>query len=232
MFSPAFAGYARAVLCDCDLYFVSSPAAHFVDAPASGCLVTRPNPPYPLLRSVFESAGLPAPAPVPARFPMSADECTAATKWNGGLSVFAVGELESWGRAWAAHALRLLAENPGPLGQYRMFADQTGWALTAQQLGIAFAQLPQTFSYPVTRALLACPLYHDTPADIVCFHLGKATDPAGRIRLTGIPALDAQVEAANRRIVRDLIALTDDDAVVSCLFERWQSYRAAVPAPA
>ena len=82
-----------------------------------------------------------------------------------------------------------------------------------------------------SRALLACPRYHETPADIVCFHLGKATDPAGRIRPAGIPALDAQVAAANQRIAQDLIALTDRDAVVNCLFERWQSYRAAVPAP-
>jgi hypothetical protein len=228
MFSPAFAGYARVVLCDCDLYFASSPETHFVEAPAAGCLVTRPNPPYALLHRVFESAGLQAPSPVPVRFPMSDADCTAPSNWNGGLYVFAAGELETWGHAWAAHATRLLAGDPGPLGQYRMFADQTGWALTLHELAIPFAQLPDTLSHPINPVLLECEGYRRTPSGIACFHLGTAMDPHGRIRPGGTAEIDAQIEAANRRIAETVLSRIDDDKHLAWLFQRWWDYRVRV----
>jgi hypothetical protein len=135
--------------------------------------------------------------------------------------------MQSWGRVWALHATQLIAESES-LGQYRMFVDQIAWALTLQQLAIPFAHLPDTLSYPVAPALLECTRYQHTPPDIACFHLGKAMNDQGQIRTIGIAALDAQVETANRRIAATLTSQAPQDENLKQLFQRWQTYRAAV----
>src|SRR5258707_10549667 len=58
MFSSAFAGYERAVLCDCDLYFLRPLQLTHLISPAAGCVVDRPNPPLPLLYSIYNDRGI------------------------------------------------------------------------------------------------------------------------------------------------------------------------------
>ena len=150
MFSPAFSGYTRVVLCDCDLYFVRWLEVESIRAPAVGRVVDRPNPPYPMLQRFFEAQGLATPSATDVGFPMAEGERTVASNWNGGLYVFDAGQLEFWGHAWAANVMRLLADLD-TLGPYRNHIDQIGWALTLDQISDPLrasawrTQLPSTF---------------------------------------------------------------------------------------
>jgi hypothetical protein len=149
MFSSAFVGYARAILCDCDLYFLRPPDLDRIVAPAAGRVVSGPNPPLALLRSLYEAQGLIPSPEIYVRFPQSNDERTITSNWNGGLYVFDAHQMEKWGSVWAAHAERLLA-NLASLGAYKAFADQISWALTVDQLSIAY---PRRNSFLVVPAV-------------------------------------------------------------------------------
>jgi 2-polyprenyl-3-methyl-5-hydroxy-6-metoxy-1,4-benzoquinol methylase len=208
------------VLCDCDLYFVRSLEAKRIQAPAAGRVVDRPNPPYSLLQSLFEAQGLATPLATDVGFPMADSERTVASNWNGGLYVFDVGQMEAWGRVWAATAMRLLADIDS-LGPYRNHVDQISWALTINHLSIPFEHLPDVQNYPVHFS--ACDLYRRAPPDIASFHYHHCMDALGRIRLTGISELDAQIEVANRRNTEILLARLIRNDTLFLLFQRWQS---------
>jgi hypothetical protein len=55
--------------------------------------------------------------------------------------------------------------------------------------------------------------------------LGTALDPHGRIRPGGTRELDAQIEAANRRIEQTVLSCLADDEHLAGLFQRWHAYR-------
>ena len=221
MFSPAFSGYTKVALCDCDLYFMRSLAVEQIQAPAAGRIVDRPNPAYPLLQRLFEAQGIAIPPATDVVFPKAKNERTVVSNWNGGLYVFDARHLETWGRAWAATAHRLLADVDA-LAPYRNHIDQIGWALTLCQLAIPFEHLPDVHNYPIHFG--AIELYRRAPPDIASFHYHHCMDALGRIQPTGVPELDAQIELANRRNAEILTARVIRDETLYRLFQRWQSF--------
>jgi hypothetical protein len=219
MFSAAFHGYDRAVLCDCDLYFLRPIDAESIRAPAAGRIVDRPNPPLAMLQALFAARRLASPPAADVGFPMAAGERTFASNWNGGVYALDARHLGPWGRAWAANAAWLLAD-PGSLGPYRPHVDQVSWTLTLGQLAIPFEPLPAAHNYPVHFG--ASEHYRRSPTDIASFHYHYRMDASGRILPTGIPELDGQIAVANQRIAETLTARLIRDDTLFELFQRWQ----------
>lgn len=221
MFSSAFAGYARAILCDCDLYFLRPPDLDRIVAPAGGRVVGRPQPPLAFLRSLYEAQGLIASPEIYVAFPESDDERTIASNWNGGLYVFDAHQMEKWGSVWAAHAERLLA-NVASLGPCKAHVDQISWALTVDQLSIAYEHLPYENNYPAR--FLKNNNYRQTPVRIAALHYHHKMDPLGEILRSGTAELDRQIDTANQKIRETVAARLIRDETLSSLFLRWRVY--------
>jgi hypothetical protein len=227
MFSSAFAGYTRVVLCDCDLYFMQPLALELIAAPAAGRVVDRPIPPFALLQSLYEARGV-TPSPVTdvdVGFPMAGVEHTLTSNWNGGLYVLDREQMNSWGRVWFAHATGLLAELE-VLGDYRNHVDQISWALTLDQLSIPYARLPGEHNYPIHFG--AIDSYRHAPPQIASFHYHHRMDALGRLQPTGIDQLDHQIYVANRRNGEILSSRLIRDDTLFRLFQRWQSFCGSV----
>jgi hypothetical protein len=222
MFSPAFAGYTRVVLCDCDLYFMHPLVLELIASPAAGRVVDSPNPPLALLQSLYEARSIAPSASTDVGFPMAEAENTLTSNWNGGLYVLDVEQMESWGRVWLAHATGLLGELD-VLGAYRNHVDQISWALTLDQCSIPYVHLPEVHNYPIHFG--AIDSYRHAPPQIASFHYHHRMDALGRLQPTGIDQLDQQIGAANRRNTEILLSRLNCDDTLFCLFQRWQSAR-------
>jgi hypothetical protein len=220
-FSPAFDGYEKAVLCDCDLYFVRPFKVGDLHAPAAGRVVDRPNPPLPLLRSLYDQSAVFASPVREVGLPMADLEETIASNWNGGLYVFDVEHLPAWGAVWSGHARRLL-NNIAALGEYSNHIDQISLALTIDELSIPNEAIPLDHNYPIH--LDAAEAYRQAPPDIASFHYHDRMDSLGHIKLTGVAELDSQIEALNWNIQASVTARLIRDDTLFHLFQRWQSY--------
>jgi hypothetical protein len=196
MFSSAFVGYRRAILCDCDLYFVRGPDINGIGTPAAGRVVDRPNPPLALLKTLYEKHGIVPSPEISVSFPDCSDERTVASNWNGGLYVFDVEHMERWGLFWAQYAARLLLDLP-LLGGYKNHVDQISWALTVDRLSIVYEHLTDEHDYPihfddVDRYLRA-------PMNIASFHYHHRMDSQGAIQPSGAREVDRQLDEVNRK---------------------------------
>jgi len=229
MFSSAFVGYEKAVLCDCDLIFVRPPDLGSIAAAAAGRVVDRPNPPLELLLRLFAIRGI-APSPDTAvGFPNSDVERTVTSNWNGGLYVFDTREMPAWGRAWAECATSLLSDAT-LLGAYGNHVDQISWALTLDRLSIGYATLPNENNYPIHLGRPA--ESRPPPLAIASFHYHDRMDALGKLLPTGVAEIDEQIGAANEEIARTLTSRIIRDPALLQLFQRWQEFCGSVPAEA
>jgi 2-polyprenyl-3-methyl-5-hydroxy-6-metoxy-1,4-benzoquinol methylase len=221
--SPAFRGYDKVVLCDCDLFFLADPDFGAISSPAAGRIVDRPLPPPPLLLSLYAECGI-APSPVlPVGFAPDPGETTVASNWNGGLYVLDAGRLAEWGATWRSHAERLLGDLEA-LGPYGNHVDQISWALTLDGLEIPYEHLAPNHNFPLHHDLAA---YREIPAAISSVHYHDRMDDLGRIARTGVGELDLHIDRVNESI-RELILsrITRSDGLFA-LFQRWQGFRIA-----
>jgi 2-polyprenyl-3-methyl-5-hydroxy-6-metoxy-1,4-benzoquinol methylase len=221
MFSSAFVGYERAILCDCDLYFVRGPDINRIVAPAAGRVVDRPNPPLAFLKTLYEKQGIVPSPEISVGFPNCVDQRTVASNWNGGLYVFDVGHMGGWGRFWAECATRLLVDFP-LLEGYENHVDQISWALTIDRLSIVYEHLTDENNYPIHLDDVDC--YGRSPTNIASFHYHHKMDSQGAMQLSGIREIDRQLDEANRRNRKALTARIVHDETLYSLFERWQTH--------
>jgi 2-polyprenyl-3-methyl-5-hydroxy-6-metoxy-1,4-benzoquinol methylase len=221
MFSSAFIGYRRAVLCDCDLYFMRKPDLSRIAAPVAGRVVDRPNPPLALLKAIYEIQGIIPSPEISVGLPDYGDERTIASNWNGGLYVFHVEQMERWGRFWADYAARLLVDL-ALLGGYRNHVDQISWALTVDRLSIVYEHLADENNYPIHFD--EPDRYRRAPGDIASFHYHHKMNSRGAMQLTGVGEVDRQLDNANRRNREALTERIFRDETLYSLFERWQTH--------
>jgi 2-polyprenyl-3-methyl-5-hydroxy-6-metoxy-1,4-benzoquinol methylase len=224
MFSSAFIGYRRAILCDCDLYFVRGPDIDRIATPAAGRVVDRPNPPLALLKTLYEKQGIVPSPQIGVGFPDCSGEQTVASNWNGGLYVFDVVYMWGWGRFWAECATKLLVDLP-LLGGYENHVDQISWALTVDRLSIAYEHLTSEHNYPIHFDEVD--YYRRAPTNIASFHYHHKMDSQGAIQLSGAQEVDRQLDEANRRNSKTLTARIISDEALYSLFERWQTHCSA-----
>jgi hypothetical protein len=219
----SFDGYDRVVLCDCDIYFLSSPDLSGISAPAAGRIVDFPNPPLPIVQEIYDWRGIPLPRVVPATFAPSPDGLTIATNWNGGFYVFSTDLLRAIGPVWREHALALL-NSIERMGRYRNFVDQLSLALTLDQLGLAYDHIPAGVNFPLH---LEASLYRAVPDDVSVLHYHDQLSALSQIRAIDHPVLGTAIDAANDRIGRTLAERLVRDARLATLFQRWQDHCAA-----
>jgi len=221
MFSPAFTGYDRVVLCDCDLYFMHALNTEGLAAAAAGRVVDRPNPPLPLLCDLFARYDVAHSTIVPVGFPFNEAEQTFDSNWNGGLYVFDVEILERLGTTWAQMSTRLI-QDIELLGKYSAHADQIGLSLALNSLAIEHESLPQTQNYPIH--FTGSENYLRAPSDIHSFHYHYRMNALGNIEYTGEKELDRQIEQVNENISDLITAQLIRDETLFGLFERWQRH--------
>jgi hypothetical protein len=114
--TPALGGYARVILCDCDVAFDRNIALDFPGVLIGAKVVDLPNPPLPVLEAVLEASGIPcAPPRVPTSFVQRGTRCelntghesgamTLQNNCNGGLYIVDRTLWPILGRKWAQWA--------------------------------------------------------------------------------------------------------------------------------
>lgn len=226
MMSPAFKGYDRVVLCDCDLFFVRPIDLNNISAAAAGRIVDRPNPPYELLRKLFSRYNLQTKQAMQVGFANSADEITETSNWNGGLYVFDAKFVKQWGEEWAFHA-KLLMDYSEEFAPYENHIDQIAWALTLASLQIPFEHISEEHNYPIH--FKENKRYELAPKEICSFHYHHCMDIFGFMEKTGVAVVDQQIIEANQKI-SDIVTrrIIQDDYLLR-LFQNWQNHKCPLP---
>ncbi len=212
-FSGAFAGYDRAVLTDCDLFFLSLPDLR-ANATLAANVVGLANPPLPLLQDIYRRAGVAPSEMVPVELALSRDELTFASNLNGGFYSIDVTALPRIAERWRKHALWLIGEIAA-LGTYTNHVDQVALALTLDELGISPARLDPGANFHVHVPPERLSAAKTSRIDVLHYH--SRMEPSGRIPATGVPFVDVPIARANAGI--EAIVSSDFD---NALFWNWR----------
>lgn len=157
--SVAFAGYDQVVLCDCDTLAIAPIRLELDGAQVAGRRVDRPLPPLETLVRLYRDANLSIPDTVSVGCAANPDQKTLATNWNGGLYVIRRAVLAPLGRAWAAHAERLIEVESERLGpRMRTHIDQISFGMALVELGASWVYVDERYNAP-----LHLPAPHDAP---------------------------------------------------------------------
>jgi hypothetical protein len=183
------------VLTDTDVAIAKDPLLVGADSQAvRGKIVDGPNPPLDVLRSVFESAGLPLPEIIEPDFDHS--DRTIVGNLNGGLYIVPGKMLPTLAEAWERWARWLLGH--GVLGRYAFHTDQVAMAMALADEEIGTLAVAREWNFPThvpewVRADARAP-------GIVHYH-GRV-DPTGLISTTGSPCVDVVIAELNRAIAK------------------------------
>jgi hypothetical protein len=210
----AFSGYEAAVLCDCDLFFNSSPELPLTFEFA-GTTVDLPNPPLPVVNHIYKLRGVQPSIRVPARCALSRSECTLRSNLNGGFYLLGTHLMNVIGEQWRTNALWLL-DRVHLLRGYEPHVDQVAMALTLDQLAINVTLLPQTINSPVH--LPAERLMANLSEEIAVIHYHSQMQfDTGKIQRTNVVSVDKAIDKANASI-REILSASEGDAE----FQRWR----------
>jgi hypothetical protein len=173
-------------------------------APASIAMkvVDAENPRLPVLKAVFEAAGVELPPLVPLEyFP---DRFTAATNANGGLYVIRGQALPRLAAAWEYWA-RWLLDRAEELGVVK-HADQVAMALAVAEAGLETLRLGTRWNFPThNREWISEDI--EAPAML---HYHNEVQPDGLIAPFGLPGIDKRIRAVNEAIAEVLREATPD----------------------
>ena len=136
-----------------------------------------------------------APTPPTTPLPWGKDQATVVGNSNGGLYLIPAPLLPVVAPAWEAWA-RWLLDRRELLLDWTFHLDQVAMALALAAEGIGSAQLDVRWNTPI-HDLTRIPPDPPTPAVI---HYHQEIDPQGRIRMTGFPSIDRQIERVNKAI--------------------------------
>ena len=184
------------VLCDTDIAVLEDPRT--IDIPAGsigGKVVDTPVPPLEVLHEIFAAAGVPAPPTTP--LPWGENQVTVEGNNNGGLYLIPAPLLPVLAPAWETWA-RWLLDRRELLRDWTFHLDQVAMVLALTTEGIGSEQLDVRWNTPI-HDLSRIPPDPPVPAVI---HYHQEIDREGRIRLTGFPSIDQQIERANESIGR------------------------------
>jgi SAM-dependent methyltransferase len=184
------------VLCDTDVVVLEDPRT-LVIPPGSigGKVVDTPVPPLEVLHDIFKAADVPAPPTTP--LPWGDNQATVVGNSNGGLYLIPAPLLPVLAPAWEQWA-RWLLDRRQLLLDWTFHLDQVAMVLALAAEGIGSEQLDVRWNTPV-HDLTRIPPDPPVPAVI---HYHQEVDPQGRIRMTGFPPIDRQIERVNEAIGR------------------------------
>jgi SAM-dependent methyltransferase len=179
------------VLCDTDVAVLEDPRT-LVIPPGSigGKVVDAPVPPLGVLEEIFAAAGVPAPPTTP--LPWGENESTLAGNCNGGLYLIPAPLLPVLAPAWETWA-RWLLDRRALLRDWTFHLDQVAMVLALAAEGVPTEQLDVRWNTPIHDPSRMPP---DPPVPAV-IHYHQEIDPDGRIRATGFPSIDRQIERVN-----------------------------------
>ena len=206
------------ILCDTDIAVLEDPRTIDI-APGSigGKVVDTPVPPLEVLREIFAAAGVPAPATTP--LPWGENQVTVVGNNNGGLYLIPGPLLAVLAPAWEMWA-RWLLDRRELLLDWTFHLDQVAMVLALTAEGIGSEQLDVRWNTPI-HDLSRIPPDPPVPAVI---HYHQEIDSEGRIRLTGFPSIDQQIERVNEAIGR-----TWQEASPTVTFGKWRARTELVP---
>ena len=198
------------VLCDADIAVLEDPRT-LVLAPASigGKVVDTPVPPLEVLHRIFEVAAVPVPQTT--ALPWGEDQATVVGNSNGGLYLIPAPMLPGLASAWEKWA-RWLLHHRDLLLDWTFHLDQVAMALALSAEGIGSEQLDVRWNTPI-HDLSRIPPDPPSPAVI---HYHQEIDLEGRLRTTGFPSIDRQIDRVNEAIGR-----TWQEAFPAVTFWRW-----------
>jgi 2-polyprenyl-3-methyl-5-hydroxy-6-metoxy-1,4-benzoquinol methylase len=182
------------VLCDTDVAVLEDPRTLMVPAGSiGGKVVDTPVPPLDVIQGIFAAARVPAPPTTP--LPWDADQTTIVGNVNGGLYLIPAPLLPVLAPAWESWA-RWLLDRRELLFDWTFHLDQVAMALALAEEGIGSEQLDVRWNTPI-HDLTRIPPDPPIPAII---HYHQEIDTQGRIRMTGFPSIDQQIERVNEAI--------------------------------
>ena len=184
------------VLCDTDVAVLEDPRI-LVLPPGSigGKVVDTPVPPLDVIQEIFAAAEIPAPPTTP--LPWGEGQATIVGNCNGGLYLIPAPLLPVLAPAWESWARWLLGRRELLL-DWTFHLDQVAMALALAAEGIGSEPLDVRWNTPI-HDLSRIPPDPPIPAVI---HYHQELDPQGRIRMTGSPSIDRQIERVNEAIGR------------------------------
>ena len=181
-------------LCDTDVAILEDPRS-LVLPPGSigGKVVDTPVPPLNVLHEIFSAAEVPVPATT--SLPWGEGQSTVVGNSNGGLYLVPAPVLPVLASAWETWA-RWLLDRPELLADWTFVVDQVAMALALAAEGIGSVALDVRWNTPIHDLTRIPP---DPPTPVV-LHYHHEIDPQGRIRLTGSPSIDSQIDRVNSAI--------------------------------
>jgi SAM-dependent methyltransferase len=179
------------VLCDTDIAVLEDPRTLAIPSGSiGGKVVDAPVPPLEVLHQIFAAAEVPAPPTT--TLPWGSGQATVVGNSNGGLYLIPAPLLPRLARAWETWA-RWLLDRRELLLDWTFHLDQVAMALALTSERIGSEQLDVRWNTPV-HDLTRIPPDPPVPAVI---HYHREVDPQGRIRPTGFPAIDHQIDRVN-----------------------------------
>ena len=198
------------VLCDTDVAVLEDPRT-LVLPPGSigGKVVDTPVPPLEVLHRIFAVAELPPPQTTP--LPWGENQATVVGNSNGGLYLIPAPMLPGLASAWEKWA-RWLLDRRELLLDWTFHLDQVAMVLALRAEEIGSEQLDVRWNTPI-HDLSRIPPDPPIPAVI---HYHQQIDLEGRIRTTGFPSIDRQIDRVN-----EVIGIAWQEAFPSVTFWRW-----------
>ena len=160
--------------------------------------VDQENPPLAVLERIREFLGVAQQPPLAAPGCAPAGQ-TYAMNCNGGVLMIPRQFVKPLGEAWLEYAT-VLSEHRQLLEQWVNHIDQVSWAFAMLKLRLPFQELPVEYNFPTNIAKRVPRRAYSKP---VVLHYHRALDKRGRLRLSGIRAVDQSIKEANRRLRDD-----------------------------
>lgn len=184
------------ILCDADLFFLSSPELLIQPDKICARVVDRPNPEPEVLRSLLQAAGF-CDEMMTAHPTFLQRSITHRMNCNGGLYVIGREQLKVLAPAWRSWAAFCLARED-ILKHKLMHSDQLGFMLGMLETGMPLTPLPGHANFPTH---LPADCYVQVPRHISSLHYHGNVLDDGRLGSTGVAAVDLWIDEANE-IVR------------------------------
>ena len=182
------------VLCDTDVAVLEDPRTLVLPPGSIGAkVVDTPVPPLEVLHGVFAAAGVPAPPTTP--LPWGENQATVVGNSNGGLYLIPAPLLPVLAQAWERWA-RWLLDRRELLLDWTFHLDQVAMVLALTAEGIGSEQLDVRWNTPIHDLSRVPP---DPPIPAV-IHYHQEIDLDGRLRTTGFPSIDRQIDRVNGAI--------------------------------
>lgn len=219
--TEALSKYQSVVLCDCDLYVLAPFSQTLGEDEALGRTVDRPNPPLQMLEEIYLKSSLAFPNVVPVGYPLSTDEKTFATNWNGGFYVLRGDRIGAFGEAWARFAQGLLGREEEALGDYKVHVDQVAFGMALDELKLSWSTLNPAHNVPTH---LPVSEHAQFSKEVGSLHYHSMQDYLGRLMPSKEPSLNGAIAAASEQIEDLIRSRILADSNFAQVFEKWQAH--------